>query len=136
MIYQWGEYNSIPQAVRDIVASKIALMDQYVLMQTGQQEYTALVYNPLNNQCVQYRFYRNDGFGAWFVEATEGADWYFQIGNEYYTYTNMGYGAQLPLPVTDNMVAWSTTILSVTLMFAILFKGVLFSCLKKRNTGF
>lgn len=138
MIYQWGEYASIPQAVRDIVAAKVALMDQYVLMQTGSQEYTALVYNPVNHECTQYRFYRTENYGSWFVETTKGAEWNFQIGNEYYTYTNMGYGALLDLPVNAGVTAWSAIILSIALMFAILYKGVLFPCLlgRKRKDGF
>lgn len=129
MIYQWGEYSSVPQTVRDIVASKVALLDYYILMQTGEQEYTALVYNPVSKECVQYRFYRMANYGTWSVETMEDAEWAYQVGNEYYVYSNMDAGAQLDLPVNAGMTAHATAILSITLIFAILFKGVLFPCL-------
>lgn len=133
MIYQWGEYSSVPQTVRDIVASKVALLDYYILMQTGEQEYTALVYNPVSKECVQYRFYRTANYGTWSVETKEDAEWAYQVGNEYYVYSNMDAGAQLDLPVNAGMTAHATAILSITLIFAILFKGVLFPCLLGRK---
>ena len=46
---QYTDYGSIPQAVRDLVANKISLLDEYILMQTGSAEYTALIRNPGKN---------------------------------------------------------------------------------------
>ena len=43
---QYENNSSIPQAVRDIVANKISLLDSYILMQTAEQEYTALINKP------------------------------------------------------------------------------------------
>ena len=55
---QYTEYTSIPQAVRDVVANKISLLDSYILMQTGENEFTALVNKPGLNECRQYTFTR------------------------------------------------------------------------------
>ena len=43
---QYTDYGSIPQAVRDLIANKISLLDSYILLQTGEYEYTALVNKP------------------------------------------------------------------------------------------
>lgn len=138
MILQWGEYGTVPQAVRDLIASKIAMLDEYILMQTGENEYSALVLNPFNRECVRYRVYRTDNYNRWTVETVTGADWSYQITNEYYVYSNRGVGTQLALPVHDAMIAHASAFICVALMFAILFKGVLFPCLlgKRRKDMF
>lgn len=128
---QYTEYGTIPQAIRDIVANKISLLDEYILMQTGQYEYTALVYKPGLNECRQYTFTRSSNYSTYTVTETVGT-WEYSVSNEYYCYSNVGYGIALDLPVTDLAVAHSSVILACALMLAIVFKGVLFPCLKKR----
>lgn len=128
---QYTDYGSIPQAVRDIVANKISLLDSYILMQTGQYEYTALVWKPGLNECKQYKFTRSSNYGTYIVVESDGT-WEYSISNEYYCYSNVGYGIALDLPVTDLAIAHSGVILACALMLAIIFKGVLFPCLKRR----
>lgn len=127
---QYGEYGSIPQAVRDIVANKISLLDSYILFQTGEYEYTALVYKPGLNECRQYTFSRAGSYGQYTVSETQGV-WEYTVTNEYYCYSNVGYGASLSLPVAELATAHASVILACALMLAIVFKGVLFKCLKK-----
>ena len=129
---QYSEYGSIPQAVRDLVANKCALLDQYILMQTGQQEYTALIRSPNSKKVKQIRVYRTSNYNTYQVNISDGV-WDFTVNNEYYCYSNIGYGSALTLPVVEGVSAYGTVILASALMFAIVFKGVLFPCLKKRR---
>lgn len=128
---QYSDYGTIPQAVRDVVANKISLLDSYILMQTGEYEYTALVNKP-GIGCKQYTFRRTNNYSQYTVTESAGK-WDFSVRNEYYCYSNVGYGAALSLPVVELSIAHSTVILACALMLAIVFKGVLFRCLKKRR---
>lgn len=131
---QYDEYSTIPQTVRDIVANKVSLLDQYVLFQTGANEYTALIKNTSTGAVKQYRFYRLTNYNQWLVEETEGV-WEYLIHNEYYTYSNMKFGSSLNLPVVDGATAYASVFMCVALMFAIMYKGVLFPCLRKIRKG-
>ncbi len=126
---QYTDYGSIPQAVRDLVANKISLLDSYILMQTGNAEYTALIYKPGLKECEQIRVYRTNNYSTYNVEITEGT-WDYTVRNEYYCYSNVGVGAALDLPVVEGATAHATVILACALMLAIVFKGVLFKCVK------
>lgn len=128
---QYTDYGTIPQAVRDLVANKISLLDNYILMQTGPYEYTALVNKPGLNKCVQYTISRLANYGTYSMRVSTGT-WDYAVSNEYYCYSNVGYGAALSLPVTELATAHATVIIACALMLAIVFKGVLFRCLKKR----
>lgn len=127
---QYNEYGSIPQQVRDLVANKVSLLDSYILMQTGEYEYTALINKPGLNRCDQIRVYRPTAYGTYAVEISEG-NWEFDVTNEYYCYSNVGCGAALDLPVMEGVTAHASVILACALMMAIVFKGALFKCLKK-----
>lgn len=129
---QYTDYGSIPQAVRELVANKVSLLDQYILMQTGQYEYTALILDTSTDEVEQIRIYRSSNYGTYQVEITEGS-WDWSVSNEYYCYSNMGYGASLDLPVMEGVTAHASIIIACALMFAIVFKGVLFPCLERRR---
>lgn len=128
---QYTDYGSIPQAVRDVVANKCHLLDQYILMQTGQTEYTALVRNPVTKEVKQYRFNRTNNYSQYAVTESSGT-WDYSVTNEYYCYSNIGYGAALDLPVTTGTIAHSSVVITCAIMLAVVFKGVLFPCLRKR----
>lgn len=128
---QYTDYGSIPQAVRDLVANKISLLDSYILMQTGENQYTALINKPALG-CKQYTIQRSSNYGQQYTVNESVGTWDYTVTNEYYCYSNVGYGAALSLPVTDLSIAHATVIVSCALMLAIVFKGVLFPCLKKR----
>ena len=52
MIRQYTDsYSSASSDIQNLIANKVALLDQYILMQTGQNEYTALIYNPNTKKC-------------------------------------------------------------------------------------
>lgn len=131
---QYTDYGSIPQAVRDLIANKISLLDSYILLQTGEYEYTALVNKPALG-CRQYVVSRvsTSGYGQYVYQVLESeGQWEYTVNNEYYCYSNVGYGAALPLPVADLSIAHASVIMACALMLAIVFKGVLFPCLERR----
>ena len=128
---QYSDYGSIPQAVRDLVANKISLLDEYILLQTGSAEYTALIRNP-GKDVRQIVISRASNYGRYDVSVSEGV-WDYTVTNEYYCYSNVGYGAALDLPVMEGVTAHATVILACALMFAIIFKGVLFPCLDRKR---
>lgn len=127
---QYTEYGSVPQAVRDLIANKCQLLDQYILMQTGQNEYTALVRNPVTDDTVQYKVYRGTNYNTWTLTQTVG-QWDYSVTNEYYVYSNIGLGSALTLPVVNGIQAHASAVLVCVLMLAIFFKGVLFPCLDR-----
>lgn len=129
---QYSEYGSIPQGVRDIVANKVSLLDQYMLIQTDQYEYTAQILDTSTKEVEEIRIYRGSNYGQYYVEVTEGT-WDWSISNEYYCYSNVGYGSSLDLPVMEGVTAHASIIIACALMFAIVFKGVLFPCLRRRR---
>lgn len=127
---QTTEYSSIPQAVRDLVANKCHLLDEYILFQTGTTEYTALIRNPVTKEVTQYRFYRTNNYSTYSVAQTAGV-WEYTVNNEYYCYSNIGYGAALDLPVVEGLQAHAGAVVVCVLMLVIMFKGVLFPCLER-----
>lgn len=129
---QYDDFGTIPQAVKDLVANKISLLDQYMLIQTGQYEYTAQIRNTSTQKVQQIRIYRESYNSSWEVEIREGS-WDWVILNEYYCCSNVGYGSSLDLPVMEGVTAHATVIMCCALMFAIIFKGVLFPCLLGRK---
>lgn len=134
MITQYGTYGSISSDIQNLVANKISILDKYVLMQTGKYEYTALVYNPATKKTKQYSIKRNyTNSNNYYTVIESDSTFEYTIDNEYYVYSNVGYGKSLDLPVYDGMVSYSLTFIAVVLAFAIVFKGVLFKCLKRKK---
>lgn len=127
---QYTEYSTVPQGVRDVVANKCHLLDQYILYQTDQNEYSALIRNPVLKETTRLIFTRANNYGAYSVMEIP-ADWAYSVTNEYYVYSNIGYGAALDLPVVEGLQAHAGAVIVSVLMLAILFKGALFKCLRK-----
>lgn len=129
---QADSYGSIPQTVKDLVANKVHLLDEYILCQTGDHEYTALIYDTAQKKTTQIRIYRPYSNSVYRVDISDGV-WDWTINNEYYCYSNVGVGSALDLPVYQGVTAYAAVILSAALMFAIVFKGVLFPCLERMS---
>ena len=134
MITQYTESYSSPSSdIQNLVANKIALLDQYVLMQTGQNEYTALVYNSNTKETVEYTIARSSSSGynnLYTVTEREVSEFLFDYTYEYYIYSNVGVGKSLDLPVYEGLQSHCLMIISCMLMFAVVFKGALFPCIK------
>lgn len=127
---QYTDYSSVPTQIQNVVANKCQLLDQYILFQTGQYEYTALVRNPITKETKAYTFTRSNNYSQYSVAVTD-ADWSYSVSNEYYCYSNIGYGSALDLPVVEGVTAHAAVVLVCVLMLAIMFKGVLFKCIRR-----
>lgn len=133
MITQYTDSYSSPSSdIQNLIANKIALLDQYILMQTDQYEYTALVYRAGSKECKKYLIRRSStsGYTNYYTVSESEADFEYTVSNEYYVYSNVGYGKSLDLPVYDGVISYCLMIICCTLMFAIVFKGALFPCIK------
>lgn len=128
---QYTDFSTIPQQVRDVVANKVKLLDEYILIQTGQYEYTALIHDLVTDDVIQLCFTRSSNYSTYTVDQSAGI-WDFTVSNEYYCYSNVGLGAALDLPVYDGIQAHCSAVLVVALMFLIVFRSALFPFRKKK----
>ena len=129
-------YGSCPSEVQNIVAGDISILDTYVLMQTGQYEWTAQIYTLGLGKTREIKFTRSSATGYtnyYTVERKEDITFECTYDNEYYVFSNIGFGKSLDLPVYDGVISFSLMIISCILMFAVVFKGALFKCLKRKR---
>lgn len=127
-------YSDPTTAIQNLIANKISLLDQYILMQTGQYEYTALIYDPTSKECTQYTITRDSGssYSTYYEVSQTSADFEYTVSNEYYVYSNVGYGKALDLPVYDGVISHSLIIICLLMLFMVVFKGALFKIFKRR----
>ena len=136
MITQYADSYSNPSVdIQNLIANKCSILDRYVLMQTGEYEYTALVYNPCTKKCTQYTISRisQSGYNNRYKITSKDSTFDYNVTNEYYVYSNDGIGKALNLPVTESVTSFSLLIIACSLMFGIVFKGVLFKCLRLKR---
>lgn len=128
-------YGSISADIQNLISNKISLLDQYILMQTGQYEYTALVKNVASKEVTEYVINRasSSGYNNYYTITENESTFDYTVSNEYYVYSNVGYGKSLDLPVYDGVISYSLAIICCILMFAVVFKGALFKCLKRQK---
>ena len=136
MIQYTDSFSSCPTEIQNIVANDIAINEIYVLMQTGQNEWTAQIYTLGLGKSRQIKFNRNSqtGYNNYYT-VTRSKDIEFKTvyENEYYVFSNMGFGKSLELPVYQGLQTYSLMIISCILLFAVVFKGALFKCLKRKR---
>ena len=136
MITQYTDSYSNPTSdIQNLIANKCSILDRYVLMQTGEYEYTGLVYNPCTKKCTQYTISRitQSGYNNRYKITSKDSTFDYNVTNEYYVYSNDGIGKALNLPVTESVTSFSLLIIACSLMFGIVFKGVLFKCLRLKR---
>ena len=134
MIRQYTEsYSSIPSQVVSIVNNKCSLLDKFIIMQTGDRQYSALVYNVCSKKGKQYVFKRPYNESYYTVFESDISSFDYSVTNEYYVYSNDGIGQSVELMVYHGATAHAVVIVSLFLMFAIVFKGALFKCLRKNR---
>lgn len=135
MIKQYTNSYSSPSAdIQNLVANSVSILDQYILMQTGEYEYTALIKNMANKEVEQIKVSRSNASGynnQYTVTRQNGADFNYTVSNEYYVYSNVGYGKSLNIPAYDGVRTYGITALTVLVFFMVVFKGALFKWLRK-----
>lgn len=134
MITQHNEYGSISSDIQNLIANKVSLLDQYILMQTGDYEYTALIYNPNTKKSNKVVITRSSSSYSSTYSVTEQTidNFDYTVSNQYYVFSNVGYGKSLDLPVYDGVISHSLIIISLILMFGVVFKGALFKIFKRK----
>lgn len=133
MITQYSEYGSISADIQNLVANNVSVLDQYILMQTGQYEYTALIKNMANRDVEEITVTRSsENYNTKYsVTRQNGADFDYSVSNEYYVYSNVGVGKSLNIPSYEGIRTYSMVGLTVLVFFMVVFKGALFKCLRK-----
>lgn len=136
MIQYTESYGSCPSEIQNIVANDVALFECYSLIQTGQNEWTAQIYTFGTGATRQLKFNRSTQQGytnTYTLTRSKDIEFKTVYENEYYCFSNMGFGKSLELPVYEALQTYSLMIVSCMLLFAVVFKGALFKCLKKRR---
>lgn len=134
MITQYTDsYSSIPSQVVSIVNNKCSLLDKFIIMQTGDREYTALIYNVCSKNGKQYVFRRTSNYNYYTVSESDISSFDYTVTNEYYVYSNDGIGQSVDLMVYHGATAHAVVIVSLFVMFAVIFKGALFKCLRRKR---
>lgn len=137
MITQYNDSYSNPSAeIQNIVANSVSLLDNYVLMQTGENEYTALIKNIASKDVEKITFSKspNTGYNSRYIVSRKDVNEFsWNVSNEYYTYSNCGFGKSLNIPAYEGAMTYGITALTVLVFFGVIFKGVLFKCLKSKR---
>lgn len=134
MISQYTEsYNNPSSDIQNLIANSVSILDKYILMQTGEYQYTALIKNMASKDVEKIVVSRNDSSynARYSVMRQNGSDFNFNVSNEYYVYSNVGYGKSLNIPAYEGIRTYSITALTVLVFFMVVFKGALFKCLRK-----
>lgn len=132
MISQYTDYGSISADIQNLVANNVSLLDSYILMQTGQYEYKALIRNNASRDVEMITITRtNENYNAKYnVTRSNGQKFDYDVTNEYYIYSNVGVGKSLDIPAYDGAMTFGITSLTVLIFFMVVFKGALFKWLR------
>ena len=125
---------SVPSTVKNLFYSKIGVLDQYVIMATGEYEYTLLARNITDDTVRQYEItrYKNSSYDNYYecIEVSNPT-WDYTITHEYYVYSNTGQGIMETLPVHAIISSWSMVGIVCIAALAVVFKGALYPCLRR-----
>lgn len=132
---QSSNYGSIGSDIQNLVANSVSILDKYVLMQTGEYEYTALIQNVANSEVEKITVTRDSSnySSKYSVKREIGSDFDFSYSNEYYCFSNCGFGKSLDIPSYEGARTYGLTALTVLVFFMVVFKGALFKCLENRK---
>lgn len=135
MITQYSSsYSSISSDIQNLVANSVSVLDKYVLMQTGEYEYTALIKNLASKEVEEITISRTSGSNystTYSVTRRDVDEFDYKVSNEYYTFSNCGFGKSLNIPAYEGIRTYGLTGLTVLVFFMVVFKGALFKCLRK-----
>lgn len=134
-VEQSEDYGSISADIQNLVANSVSVLDLYVLMQTGEYEYTALIKNLANKEVEEITISRgNSNYNTRYsVSRKIVSDFDYSVSNEYYVYSNCGIGKSLDIPSYEGIRTYGLTGITVLVFFMVVFKGALFKCLRNRK---
>lgn len=108
MIRQYDSYTNVPASVYNLVLSKCSVLDEYIIMSTGTNTYSALVRDRIGN-VTQYDIYREGNYNSYWTVTSKSATFDYQVTNEYYVVSNIGYGTEYVPPSVHYMTSWATS---------------------------
>lgn len=140
MVTQYGTYNSyssISNTYLNAFYSHLGPLDEYIIMQTGENEYTMLVHRIPSKEVESYKIFRQyysggSGYNQYYYTMTGPTDdtWEYSVSNELYVYSNVGLGTMAVLPVHEIMVCFAVSGAVCLLFLALVFKGAIIKCLR------
>lgn len=133
---QYLNTSSIPSQVINISNNKVGVLDDYILYSTGEYRYSLLTKSRLPGQTAKlYTFSRSGSSGDRYysVTFTDNVPFDYHVTNEYYVYSNIGYGQALRPVCYDGIQTFSLAGITCALFLGIVFKGGLFKCLRLRK---
>lgn len=132
---QSTDYGSIGTDIQNIVANSVSVLDQYILMQTGDYEYTALIKNIANKEVEEITITRATSAynNKYTVSRKNVSNFDYSVSNEFYVYSNCGIGKSLDIPSYEGIRTYGITALTVLVFFMVVFKGAMFKCLQNRK---
>lgn len=130
---QYISYNTVPTVIQQYIASRADLMDRYLICQTGEHEYTGLVYNPVTKSCGQYVFTRqtSGGYYSGYDVVRSPGEWDYTITNDLYVCSNVGLGCRLDRPLVSETSSVALTVILCLSLFVVLFRGGRLICSKR-----
>lgn len=133
MITQYTTYGSINADIQNLVANSVSLLDSYILMQTGEYEYTALIKNNASKEVEEITITRSSSSysSGYSVSRASVDEFEYSVSNEYYVYSNCGIGKSINIPSYEGALTYSMVGLTVLIFFMVVFKGALFKCLRR-----
>lgn len=133
MIRQYTNSYSVPSSdVQAVVNARVSLLDRYIIMQTGDYQYTALIQKGVTNEVLQLVFSRTSGnySNPWQIVESEGA-FEYSVTCPYYVVSNVGLGRQMDLLCWRGVSSWALVVIASFVCLWVLFKGVLFRWRKR-----
>lgn len=133
---QYLNSSSIPSQVINISNNKVGVLDDYILYCTGDYRYSLLTKSRLPGQTAKlYTFSRSSsaGYNFYTVSFTDNVPFDYLVTNEYYVYSNIGYGQALTPVCWQGIQTFSLAGITCALFLGIVFKGGLFKCLRQKK---
>lgn len=132
---QYETYSEPSSAFISVVANSISPLEEYIVMRTGEYEYTALIKNLVTHDVEKIVCTRsNSSYSSYYtISRSHGDDFEYSVSNEYYVYSNVGYGRALDIPSYEGIVTFGVASLTCLVFLAVMFKGVIFKCLRRRR---
>lgn len=127
-------YGSISTDIQQLVGNAVGMLDKYILVRTGEYEYSALIQSPGSDTAKKITISRSGNNSIYNVEEETGKEFSWNISNPYYSYSNLGFGKALQtITAYEQSASIAVSAMVCILVLALFFKGVLFTPWRKKR---